>query len=81
MKYMFNINLHKLFIFCLVLLAVVSVCTAIAAWHWLTDPLTPVVSLTQSLWNHPFFALTSTFLGKLYLIVAVFLELPYFTIK
>ncbi|XP_061378235.1 nuclear envelope phosphatase-regulatory subunit 1 isoform X1 [Danaus plexippus] len=50
-----------------IVLAVVSVCTAIAAWHWLTDPLTPVVSLTQSLWNHPFFAFTSTFLVLLFM--------------
>ncbi|VVD03265.1 unnamed protein product [Leptidea sinapis] len=48
-----------------IVLATVSLCTAIAAWHWLTDPLTPVVSLTQSLWNHPFFAVTSTLLGRL----------------
>ncbi|XP_022829878.1 nuclear envelope phosphatase-regulatory subunit 1 [Spodoptera litura] len=50
-----------------ILLTVVSVCTAIAAYHWLMDPLTPVVSLTQSLWNHPFFAFTSTFLVLLFM--------------
>lgn len=63
------------FYFVSVLLAVVSICTAIAAWHWLTDPLTPVVSLTQSLWNHPFFAFTSTFLGDYFLIFIIVLSL------
>ncbi|CAF4925480.1 nuclear envelope phosphatase-regulatory subunit 1 [Pieris napi] len=51
-----------------IVLAVVSLCTAIAAWHWLTDPLTPVVSLTQSLWNHPFFTVTSTLLLLLFIV-------------
>ncbi|XP_030019981.1 nuclear envelope phosphatase-regulatory subunit 1 isoform X1 [Manduca sexta] len=49
-----------------ILLTVVSVCTAIAAYHWLMDPLTSVVTLTQSLWNHLFFTFTSTFLVLLF---------------
>ncbi|XP_046994032.1 nuclear envelope phosphatase-regulatory subunit 1 [Schistocerca americana] len=42
-----------------ILLAVISVCTAVGAWHWLTDPVTASVSFMQSLWNHPFFTLAS----------------------
>lgn len=45
------------------MLAVITVCTAAGAWHWLTDPVTPQVSFTQSLWNHPFFAIASISLG------------------
>jgi len=40
------------------------VCTAVGAWHWLTDPHTSAVSFTQSLWNHPFFAIASVCLGN-----------------
>ncbi|CAD1469899.1 unnamed protein product, partial [Heterotrigona itama] len=39
------------------LLGFISVCTAVGAWHWLTDPNTSAVSFTQSLYNHPFFAI------------------------
>lgn len=46
------------------LLGFISVCTAVGAWHWLTDPNTPAVSFTQSLCNHPFFAIASIILGK-----------------
>lgn len=54
----FNVSLFS------VLLGFISVCTAIGAWHWLTDPNTPAVSFTQSLCNHPFFAIASIILGK-----------------
>ncbi|KAK7789012.1 hypothetical protein R5R35_012698 [Gryllus longicercus] len=37
------------------------------AWHWLTDPHTSAVSFTQSLWNHPFFALASVSLVILFI--------------
>uniref|UniRef100_A0A1B6C3Z3 Transmembrane protein 188 n=1 Tax=Clastoptera arizonana TaxID=38151 RepID=A0A1B6C3Z3_9HEMI len=41
------------------LLLFVSICTAIGAWHWLTDPFTSSVSFTHSLWNHLFFTVSS----------------------
>lgn len=47
-----------------VLLGLMSICTAIGAWHWLTDPNTSAVSFTQSLYNHPFFTMASIILGK-----------------
>ncbi|KAG8227140.1 hypothetical protein J437_LFUL001684 [Ladona fulva] len=47
-----------------ILLAVVSICTAAGAWHWLSDPQTSAVSFTQSLWNHPFFTLASIILAS-----------------
>lgn len=47
-----------------VLLGLISICTAIGAWHWLTDPNTSAVSFTQSLCNHPFFTMASIILGK-----------------
>ncbi|KAK7789013.1 hypothetical protein R5R35_012698 [Gryllus longicercus] len=50
-----------------VVLAVMSICTAVGAWHWLTDPHTSAVSFTQSLWNHPFFALASVSLVILFI--------------
>lgn len=46
-----------------VLLAIVSACTAIGAFNWLSDPDTSVVSFTQSLWNHLFFTLAALILG------------------
>ncbi|PBC30055.1 Transmembrane protein [Apis cerana cerana] len=50
-----------------VLLGFISVCTAVGAWHWLTDPNTPAVSFTQSLCNHPFFAIASIILVILFM--------------
>lgn len=47
-----------------VLLGLMSICTAIGAWHWLTDPNTSAVSFTQSLYNHPFFTMASIILGR-----------------
>ncbi|XP_071451013.1 nuclear envelope phosphatase-regulatory subunit 1 isoform X1 [Hetaerina americana] len=49
-----------------ILLAVVSICTAAGAWHWLSDPQTSAVSFTQSLWNHPYFTLASIILVILF---------------
>ncbi|GLV42848.1 CTD nuclear envelope phosphatase 1 regulatory subunit 2 [Carabus blaptoides fortunei] len=51
-----------------IVLAVISVCTAAGAWHWLTDPDTPTVSFAQSLWNHPFFAIASISLVILFIL-------------
>jgi hypothetical protein len=42
-----------------VILAIVSVCLAVTAYYWLSDPLTNLVPLHQSLCNHPFFTLSS----------------------
>lgn len=40
------------------ILVFISVCTATGAWQWLSDDHTKQVSFTQSLWNHPFFAIS-----------------------
>ncbi|XP_031783879.1 nuclear envelope phosphatase-regulatory subunit 1 homolog isoform X3 [Nasonia vitripennis] len=50
------------------LLCFVSMCTAIGAWYWLTDPNTSAVPFTQSLWNHPFFTLASFLLVILFMV-------------
>ncbi|XP_030313746.1 nuclear envelope phosphatase-regulatory subunit 1 isoform X2 [Calypte anna] len=42
----------------MVILIVVSVCTATGAWNWLIDPETQKVSFFTSLWNHPFFTIS-----------------------
>ncbi|CAD6201339.1 GSCOCG00000140001-RA-CDS [Cotesia congregata] len=49
-----------------ILLGFISICTAVGAWHWLTDPNTSAVSFTQSLYNHPIFALASILLVDLF---------------
>ncbi|CAL1682943.1 unnamed protein product [Lasius platythorax] len=49
------------------LLGLISICTAIGAWHWLTDPNTSAVSFTQSLCNHPFFTMASIILVILFM--------------
>ncbi|XP_034249458.1 nuclear envelope phosphatase-regulatory subunit 1 isoform X2 [Thrips palmi] len=49
---------------------IVSICTAVGAWHWLTDPNTSEVSFTQSLLNHPFFTISSVILVILFIIGA-----------
>lgn len=49
------------------LLGFISVCTAVGAWHWLTDPNTSAVSFTQSLCNHPFFTIASIILVILFI--------------
>ncbi|XP_043676345.1 nuclear envelope phosphatase-regulatory subunit 1 isoform X1 [Vespula pensylvanica] len=49
------------------LLGFISVCTAVGAWHWLTDPNTSAVSFTQSLCNHPFFTTASIILVILFM--------------
>jgi hypothetical protein len=47
-----------------VVLLLVSMFTAMAAYYWLSDPHTSMVSFTESLMNHPFFAIASIVLGK-----------------
>lgn len=47
-----------------VLLAFISICTAVAAWQWLVDPETMQVSFLYSLYNHLFFTIASLLLGK-----------------
>ncbi|XP_034249460.1 nuclear envelope phosphatase-regulatory subunit 1 isoform X4 [Thrips palmi] len=47
---------------------IVSICTAVGAWHWLTDPNTSEVSFTQSLLNHPFFTISSVILVFLFVL-------------
>lgn len=47
-----------------VLLCLMSTCTAVGAWHWITDPITPTVPFTQSLYNHPFFTIATIILGR-----------------
>uniref|UniRef100_A0A1B6KGL0 Transmembrane protein 188 n=1 Tax=Graphocephala atropunctata TaxID=36148 RepID=A0A1B6KGL0_9HEMI len=44
------------------LLVLVSVCTSIGAYNWLSDSETSVVSFSQSLWNHPFFTISAIIL-------------------
>lgn len=51
-----------------VVLVTVSVCTAIGAWQWLTDPTTSEVTLVQSLFNHLFFAISTLTLVALFLL-------------
>ncbi|XP_046545054.1 nuclear envelope phosphatase-regulatory subunit 1-like [Haliotis rubra] len=50
-----------------IILIFISVCTAVGAWTWLWDPLTPQVSFTQSLLNHPFFTISCLVLVMLFL--------------
>ncbi|CAB0004391.1 unnamed protein product, partial [Nesidiocoris tenuis] len=47
-----------------IVLAIMTICTAIGAYYWLIDPATPDVSFHQSLINHPFFTVSSLMLGK-----------------
>lgn len=64
-RFWFKITLIQLKCkFISVLLAVVSACTAIGAYHWLSDPTTAIVPFSQSLWNHPFFTFTSVLLSE-----------------
>ncbi|KAK6645535.1 Nuclear envelope phosphatase-regulatory subunit 1 [Polyplax serrata] len=50
-----------------VVLIIVSICTAIGAWHWLTDPALSTISFSQSLWTHLFFTISSSLLVTLFL--------------
>ncbi|XP_050311907.1 nuclear envelope phosphatase-regulatory subunit 1 [Anthonomus grandis grandis] len=45
-----------------IVLAVVSLCVATGGSQWIFDPDTRVVSLSQSLTNHPFFILSTVIL-------------------
>ncbi|XP_060520573.1 nuclear envelope phosphatase-regulatory subunit 1 isoform X2 [Cylas formicarius] len=45
-----------------IVLVVVSICVATGASQWIFDPDTRVVSLSQSLSNHPFFILSTVIL-------------------
>ncbi|KAF6202781.1 hypothetical protein GE061_003184, partial [Apolygus lucorum] len=49
------------------LLAIITICTAIGAYYWLTDPHTSDVSFPQSLINHPFFTTSSLMLLILFM--------------
>ncbi|XP_030750142.1 nuclear envelope phosphatase-regulatory subunit 1 isoform X5 [Sitophilus oryzae] len=51
------------------ILAVVSLCVATGASQWIFDPETRVVSLSQSLSNHPFFILSTVILMFLVIIL------------
>ncbi|XP_055843086.1 nuclear envelope phosphatase-regulatory subunit 1 homolog isoform X2 [Episyrphus balteatus] len=50
-----------------IVLAVISMCTAIGAWYWLRDPKTSVVPLTESLLIHPVFSFATLTLILLFL--------------
>ncbi|KAF6202748.1 hypothetical protein GE061_003150 [Apolygus lucorum] len=50
-----------------ILLAIITICTAIGAYYWLTDPHTSDVSFPQSLINHPFFTTSSLMLLILFM--------------
>jgi len=50
-----------------IILAVISLCTAVGAWQWLMDPRTSQVTFFQSLVNHPFFTISSLVLLLLFL--------------
>lgn len=52
-------------------LAFISICTAVGAFYWLTDPDTSNCSFCQSLWNHPFFALSSCVLTALLFLLGI----------
>ncbi|XP_030750138.1 nuclear envelope phosphatase-regulatory subunit 1 isoform X1 [Sitophilus oryzae] len=52
-----------------IVLAVVSLCVATGASQWIFDPETRVVSLSQSLSNHPFFILSTVILMFLVIIL------------
>ncbi|XP_020295101.1 nuclear envelope phosphatase-regulatory subunit 1 isoform X2 [Pseudomyrmex gracilis] len=52
------------------LLCLMSTCTAVGAWHWITDPITPTVPFTQSLYNHPFFTIATIILVILFMMGA-----------
>ncbi|XP_057372192.1 nuclear envelope phosphatase-regulatory subunit 1-like [Daphnia carinata] len=49
-----------------VLLAFISICTAVGAWQWLVDPETMQVSFLYSLYNHLFFTIASLLLVFLF---------------
>lgn len=40
-------------------LVIVSACTAVGAWLWLVDPNTSREPFLNSLWQHPFFTISS----------------------
>ncbi|BET03122.1 unnamed protein product [Nesidiocoris tenuis] len=50
-----------------IVLAIMTICTAIGAYYWLIDPATPDVSFHQSLINHPFFTVSSLMLVILFI--------------
>lgn len=41
-----------------IVLAVISICTAVGSWHWLRDAKTYEVPLLNSFCQHPFFAIS-----------------------
>jgi len=50
-----------------IVLVVVSICVAIGAFSWLSDPLTAEVSFLASMWLHPMFSATSIAMILLFL--------------
>ncbi|GFO14218.1 nuclear envelope phosphatase-regulatory subunit 1 [Plakobranchus ocellatus] len=50
-----------------IIFILVSLCAIVGAWTWLTDPETSQVSLSQSLWSHPFFTISCSVLLLLFL--------------
>ncbi|XP_075162331.1 CTD nuclear envelope phosphatase 1 regulatory subunit 2 isoform X1 [Haematobia irritans] len=63
----YNNHICFFFIIDAVVLAVISLCTAIGAWYWLRDPRTSVVPLTESLLIHPVFTFATLTLIVLFL--------------
>lgn len=51
-----------------VALLVAVICVLAGAWNWLTDPETPKVTFTESIVNHPVFAVSSLVLLVLFLL-------------
>ncbi|XP_002131237.1 nuclear envelope phosphatase-regulatory subunit 1-like [Ciona intestinalis] len=49
-----------------IVLIIVSVCTATGAWLWLMDPNTSRNPFLSSLWQHPFFTISSVTLILLF---------------
>lgn len=47
-----------------VVLATISICTAIGAFYWLRDPRTSIVPLLESLLLHPIFTFATLMLGN-----------------
>jgi len=49
-------------------LVIVSICVAIGAFYWLSDPSTAQVSFLESMWLHPIFSLSSLIMVVLFLL-------------
>jgi len=51
-----------------VCLLIVSICTAVGAFYWLSDPSTAQVSFLESMWLHPIFSLSTLLMVLLFLV-------------